>query len=291
MKKIILLVFSFFVFAGSLVGQERIKLESYKKIDNPAREEVSGIIKSLNHKNTYWVHGDSGTKDRIYAIDSDGEIKSSQKNYKGTEIKGAKNTDWEDIAQLPNGDLIIADFGNNCHCRKDMKIFIIEEPNPKDDKVEVSKEYRIEYPKRGGLKGLLFEENHNAEALFTIGDEIFVITKNELRGESILFQLENPSEDDVNILVEIDRFEFKGQVTAADSSPDDSMIAVLTYQSIWIFKPEKNTELFNGEIYMQRFRGVEQVESVTFSGKYLIIAEENGDLYRLKVSDIPIHKK
>lgn len=125
-----------------------LELEAYKRIDNPARNEVSGIVKSRAYENTFWIHGDSGTPDRIYAVNEDGDIISDDKDYRGAKVKGARNLDWEDIAIGENGTLIIGDIGNNCECRDDLKIFILEEPNPKADEVEVLHEYKVSYPER-----------------------------------------------------------------------------------------------------------------------------------------------
>lgn len=294
LKKIVWLILLFLTQEGISHAQsvdkvKTVKLEAYKRIDKPAREEVSGIVKSKRFENTFWVHGDSGTKDRIYAINSDGEIKSDNKDYKGAEVKGAKNEDWEDIALGEDGTLILADFGNNCHCRENLNILIIEEPDPDDDEAEVLHEYRFKYPERGGVLSLFVEDNHNAEAVFMKNGVIYIITKNESGGEAKLFRMDNPTSDEVNLLTEVETFRFRGQVTAADISVDKSQLTVLTYNSIWIFNLSEEEGFFNGITYRQSVRGVEQIESITFSYEYLIIAEENGDLYKIKVSDIPLY--
>ncbi len=263
-----------------------IRLEEYKRIDQPAREEVSGIVKSRNLSDTYWVHGDSGTKDRIFAINKDGEIKSGDKDYKGTKLIGVKNEDWEDIAYLNDSTLIVADVGNNCHCRQDLKLLLIREPDPDAEEIELYRSYHIQYPERTGLLGLFIEDNFNSEAVFTLDGKIHLIEKNEGGREAGIFQLENPNTDSVNILKKVGSFPFRGQVTAADISEDETMLAVLTYRSVWLFKLN-NKSLFDGEIFWVPIRGVEQVESIAFSDTNLIIAEENGDLYELPISDIP----
>ncbi len=295
MKKIIWLILIFFTTNGISLAQatkvKAIKLEAYKRIDEPARDEVSGIVKSRKYEDTYWVHGDSGTKDHIYAINVDGEIKSKEKNYKGAEIKGARNEDWEDIANGDEGTLILADFGNNCHCRENLKILIIEEPEPDADEAKVLEEYLIRYPKRDGVLSLLIEDNYNAEAIFMKNGKIYIITKNESGGEAKLFLLADPSSEKVNILQETSSFKFRGQVTAADISYDESQLVVLTYNAIWLFDLNEGEVFFKGNIYRQPIRGVEQVESITFFDDDLIITEENGDLYRLKISDIPVYSK
>ncbi len=294
MKKIVWLVL-LFLYPGLGVNAQTPdikvkKLEAYKRIDQPARDEVSGIVKSRKYEDTYWVHGDSGTKDHIYAINSEGEIKSGKKKYEGAEIKGAKNEDWEDIALGEDGTLILADFGNNCHCRDDLKILIIEEPEPDDDEADVLVEYRIKYPEREGVLSLFIQDNHNAEAVFMRAGKIYIITKNESGGEAKLFRLDNPVENEINIPIEVTTFKFRGQVTAADISPDESKLVVLTYRSIWLFDLEEGSPFFGGTTYWQPIRGVEQVESIVFSNDDLIIAEENGDLYKVPASEIPAYQ-
>ena len=123
-KSIFILLIYFLI--PEILAQEipTLRLEAYKRIDSPARNEVSGIVKSRAYDDTFWVHGDSGTPDRIYAINSDGDIISKDKDYNGAKVKGAKNVDWEDIAIGENGTLILGDIGNNCECRDDLKIFI-----------------------------------------------------------------------------------------------------------------------------------------------------------------------
>jgi hypothetical protein len=258
---------------------EVVHLEAYKRIDQPARAEVSGIIKSRNLEDTYWVHGDSGNEDRIYAINEKGEVISEDKDYKGTELIGAKNKDWEDIAVFPDGRLVVADLGNNCHCREDLKIFVINEPDPVAEEVEVLNEYRIRYPASTGLASLIFDKIPNAEGVFVKSGTIHVITKES--GSARLFQLQNPDSDSLNMLVEKDRFEFGELVTGADISPDEKTLAVLTRRDIWIFYLEDQQKLFQNSITKIPIRGTQQAESIAFSGDHLIVAEENGDLYKI----------
>ncbi len=285
--KIPVILLSFIIFFEGAFAQSVpiIDLEAYKRIDQPARKEVSGIVKSQKYEDTFWVHGDSGTPDRIYAINSNGEIKSENKEYKGTEVKGAKNKDWEDITSGNDGTLIVADFGNNCYCREDLKLFVIEEPDPADEEVNVIFEYEIKYPERTGLLSLIIEDNHNAEAIFVQDGEIYIITKNE-GGNAYLFRLRNPSIQEVNILEEVERFNFRGLVTAADISQDESKLVVLTYNRIWLFELEEGKSFFEGKTFGARIRGAKQVESITFDEDNLIIAEENGDLYQVSILEL-----
>ena len=281
------LVFAFFlgmmatgVFAQNLPV---LKLEAYKRIDEPARDEVSGIVKSQKYEDVFWVHGDSGTPDRIYAIDKNGDIISEDKEYKGAKVKGAKNVDWEDIALGENGTLILADVGNNCECRNDLKIYIMEEPKPDAEEVKVQYEYQVSYPKRTDLIGQFLNSNYNAEGVFQWDGVIYVLTKQARKTR--LFMLQNPIVGEVNELVFVESIATNQLVTAADISPDGTLLAVLMYDQVYVFEITENTFL-NGRKAGAYIEGVEQVESIVFDGEALIIAEENGDLYRVKLSEL-----
>ena len=260
-----------------------LTLEAYKRIDKPARNEVSGITKSRTYENTFWVHGDSGTPDRIYAINQNGGFISNDKKYSGAKVKGAKNIDWEDIALGENGTLVLADIGNNCKCRNNLQILILEEPNPKKNKVEVLKKYKIQYPEREDWLGRLMKWNYDAEAVFQINDIIYVLTKQPR--STNLFKLENPVEGEVNKLIFIDSMNTENYVTAADVSRDGSHIAILTYNQVFIvdFSDRLLPKSKHKTAYLD---GVDQIESVTFDGDRLIIAEETGHLYKVKLDQL-----
>lgn len=261
-----------------------VKLEAYNKIDKLARNEVSGIVKSKIRPGTYWVHGDSGTEDKIFAIDEDGNMIEDDADFKGTKVEGAKNKDWEDIATGKDGTLIIGDIGNNCYCRNDLKIFIIDEPKSDDKSVEVAREYNFKYPKENDITSFFFKKSINAEAMFVWNSRIHIISKNERNGVAKLFRLDNPEPKKENELTFVDSFDLDIAVTAADISPDETQVAVLTKRSIWLFEPEGKESIFTGKKWWLPIKGIQQVESITFSGDNLIIAEENGDLYKIPIS-------
>jgi hypothetical protein len=260
-----------------------LTMDAYKRIDKPARNEVSGIVKNRFYENTFWVHGDSGTPNRIYAINEKGEIISTEDNYHGAKTKGVKNIDWEDIAIGEHGTLILADIGNNCECRKDLKIHVIEEPSPDGKKVEILKSFRVTYPEREDWLGRMMKWNYNAEAIFYFSDIIYVLTKQP--NKSHLFKLENPVEDKVNELIHFDVIETNDYVTASDISADGKEVAVLTYNQIMIFKFDKKKG-FNSTYKTAFLDGVDQVESITFNKGNLIIAEENGHLYTVNIDQL-----
>lgn len=261
-----------------------ITLEQYKRIDEPARDEVSGMVKSKIYEDTFWVHGDSGTRDHIYAINVNGEMKSAEKEYRGANVKGAKNNDWEDIGRGAPGELILGDIGNNCKCRNDLKIYILREPEPGEEETEVLREYEFRYPEEDTKTLLFFRQSLDAEGIFMLNDEIHIVTKEGRR--SRIYKLTNPKEHKENVVEFVDEFPIRKRATAADISPDEGKIAVISNFWLWLLYPGDDGSVMNEQARSFRLKGAEQIESVAFSGDHLIIAEENGGLYRLSLSEL-----
>ena len=100
MKKSALILPIFFTLC-QVSAQEipTLTMDAYKRIDKPARNEVSGIVKSRFYENTFWVHGDSGTPNRIYAINEKGEIIKKAEDARISlhpRLRGSKLQDWID---------------------------------------------------------------------------------------------------------------------------------------------------------------------------------------------------
>lgn len=279
---VIVLVDTVSVAAQFRFNQEKVKkLEPYKRIDKPARDEVSGLVKSKQIKDVFWVHGDSGTKPRIYRINANGKLVGDKK-YKGHKLDGIRNNDWEGIAVDDQGKIIIADIGNNCKCREDLSLVFVEEPDLTEEKILKGTVYPIVYPVKEGLINRIIKTTPNAEAIFYL-DTVYILTKEEGGRDTRLLKLQSPKENESNLLVEIEEFDFDSEVTGADISPDKKHLAVLTYRSVWVFPVDGTASFFDGDVRWLRFRA-NQVESIAFQdNETLIIAEESGDLYKIEL--------
>ena len=96
-------------------------------LDDPAIDEVSGLVASRVHDGVLWLHNDSGDTARLFAVSTEGA-------HIGTlEIPGVSAVDFEDIARAacPDGDgscLWVADVGNNTGNRADLAVYAVREP-------------------------------------------------------------------------------------------------------------------------------------------------------------------
>jgi hypothetical protein len=94
--------------------------------------EASGVAASRRFDGIFWTHndGDDGT---LFAIHRDGSLVAKARI-------DAKVHDWEDIAADADGNLYIADTGNNQSDRKHVNVYRLREPDP----ANLAKEIAIE---------------------------------------------------------------------------------------------------------------------------------------------------
>ena len=96
------------------------------KLANPDVFEASGLARSNQAEDRYWVINDSGHKPLIYAINQAGERLGSLLP------RGIGNRDWEDLASFTADDgthyLLVADVGDNNAVRNDVVLHAIAEP-------------------------------------------------------------------------------------------------------------------------------------------------------------------
>ncbi|MBI1331754.1 MAG: hypothetical protein GC165_02625 [Armatimonadetes bacterium] len=265
-------------------------LQPIAKVATPMIDELSGIAKSRQYKNTYWVHNDSGDSARIFAIHPDGTlIQPNQPSYEGIKLEGATNFDWEDIA-IEGKTLYVSDCGDNLNFRKDQCVYVLPEPDPtKVTSVANVKKIRIAYPDKTPTS----EWRYDCESLMVSKGRLYFITKwrkNQKKkspdtGASI-YSLEKPSYSGVNTLKKLDtKTDLGGWVTAADISPDGKRLALLTQapeQSVWLFDMTKGGDIFHHPIKQIKFTNAKQCEALCWdSPTSLIIANEQSELFRV----------
>ena len=276
-------------------------------IENAQLSELSGLVKSQLFDEVYWAHNDSGDSPRVFALDREGRslcpqfLKScrtqeiGERDWPGQAIELAMNYDWEDVAIL-QGDLLIADIGNNGNARRDLGIYRVPEFNPEAvERTRALTFYPIRYPEQRKFPAERWE--FDAEALFTDGAEVFLITKHRESGQisqfkrgAKLYRVPLRSSVEPNVLEWVAERDDLAVVTAADISPRGRYLAVLGYQTLWFFgRPEQPEEHWfsrlRGQLDLRPF-GMGQVEAITFLGSSsLMVANEGGDRFRVDFVD------
>ncbi|HSK74090.1 MAG TPA: hypothetical protein VK892_20490 [Pyrinomonadaceae bacterium] len=200
--------------------------------------ESSGIAASKCQPDVLWTHNDSDAEAALYAINSEGKLLGA------FNVKGAKNTDWEDIAAVKDGNgecfLYIGDIGNNLRHRGELKVYRVKEPEVSDklskqiiESVEV---IRFAYP----------DFRHDAETLMVHPQkgDIYILTK-RLSGASGVYKLSrNYDLKKVNTLEKIADLTVpavpNGFLTGGDISPDGRRVVLCDYFSAYeIVLPER----------------------------------------------------
>lgn len=262
-----------------------------------AGKEISGIVRSRRDPTVFWTLNDSGDEPRVYPVRADGRVVPSERlpTVPGVLIAGAVNSDWEDIALDASGRLIVADFGNNRNARADLALYFVEEPEPDAEVTVPTRVVLFSYPDQPSRPAPRSMFNFDAEAIYTVGDEVYILTKHRSDTRTTLYRLDARELGVVNPLTRLGQFEVHGRVTGADASDDGLRLLVLTYDRIWLFERDSlATPFFEGRVWSRSYRmtdGKSDSESICFeTDETMLIADESrGRLYRVRLDEVRGH--
>jgi hypothetical protein len=300
MKRIVLSVATLLVatlFALPLYAQV---IERIAEVTHPALGEMSGIVAS-SYPDIFWVHNDSGDTARIFAIHANGDIvvprylppARSTDEWPGLVIDNAWHYDWEDIA-LADGILYLADIGNNDNARRDLGVYVVNEPNPRY--VAGARAVRflpVRYPDQTEYPAKLW--HFDCEAVFTFAGKLYFLTKHRQPGKALaweqgtkLYRLNSNHTDRDNVLQLVDRHDGVTLATGADVSPDGQHLAILTYTHLWVFdRPDEGDKWLQSPARVLALDRslVKQNEAVAWENNdSLLITNENRQIFRVLLS-------
>lgn len=260
--------------------------------------ENSGLENCSTFPNAFWAINDSSGEPRIFALSRDGKILANgnaNPRKRGVLLTERRNIDWEAIAADESGNLIIADIGNNASNRRNLCFYVVPEPSPFAEKTASSRKISFYYPTQDAFPDP--SKNFDAEACFALNGFIYFFSKQWSNTETVLWRV-NPKTPLYQAATPVARFNVRGLVTDAALSPSRSLLAILTYHSIWIFElPPKNDsgarderQFFAGT---PRYRKIRvpiadwQLEGIAFiDEKNLLISSESGALFTVPVEEI-----
>jgi hypothetical protein len=204
--------------------------------------ETSGLARGIQNGDVLWTHNDSGSEPEIFALGLDGSVKTR------VSIKGARETDWEDMAAGRCGSgacLYIADTGDNYGERTRITVYEINEPTLSTSEQPVLRTMHARYP----------DGPQDAEALFRLpSGELYIVTKG--RQKDIKLYRLNPSGDTTTAVMELVR-EIAPKpasptewVTAATASPDGKWVAIRSYSTLYLYRTD---DLMQGNLAPRSF--------------------------------------
>jgi len=275
MKTISTIATFFFLTSCSNYGQLTFVTKLPKAI-----KENSGMVYYGNEK--AWFIEDHGNDDVIYQVGFNGDL------LKELRVKNAKNNDWEDLTQDPEGNIYIADIGNNNNKRKDLRIYKI--PNPEiepGDKID-AEVIHFSYPEQKKFPPKKSDLIYDAEAIFYRNDFLYIITKNRavpFSGKALIYKIPaKKGKHTATLIGEFTPCETAGicQVTSAEISPDGKKIVLLGYGFLWVFTDFTSDDFTKGNLKTIDLGATTQIESVCFkdNNTLLISDEERGNTGR-----------
>ncbi|QDT52049.1 hypothetical protein Pan44_00570 [Caulifigura coniformis] len=273
--------------AGPPVAVPLAPLRFVSRLPAGADRESSGIVRSRTTADLFWTHNDSGDEPRIYPLHRDGTPYRAD-TRPGVVIEGASHVDWEDIATLEDGRLVIADLGNNANARQDLAIYLVAEPRPEADCSVPAVTIPVRYPDQVAFPPAGAQRNFDCEALFTVGQTIFVLTKHRGDSRTALYRLNDPQPGRVNAFERLGDYDIGGMVVAADCDPDGKRLLVLTMQTIWLFeRDDLATPFFSGRISSRPYF-LPQAEGICFADAEtaLLTDEVLDSLFEVKLSEL-----
>ena len=297
-----LLVFALLVLAGctdsETAQQTSSIIEFAGRLDYKPLDEASGLAWSGRTDDLLWVVNDDGAA-VIYGIGPDG----SKRGKVG--IDKAGHRDWEDMEAFTLGGeayLLIADIGDNEAARKDVSLYILEEPRPGDEEVDFG--WRIDFSYPDGPR--------DAEAIAVDAENelIYVMSKRDIPPHlyslplrpgtdetvtaeylGLVKSLPQPTLTDINTAPLTDNWHW--QPTAMTIAPDGKAALVLTYGAIYYYVRE------DGETWAEAFghpplrlvlRRLPGAESITFSSSgmqaWVTTEGQNAPLLRIDLEGV-----
>jgi len=190
---------------------------------NPLVNEISGIADSKVNPGYLWGQEDSGNPSQLYLINNDGSV------LKKIYLAGITNRDWEDMA-LFNGQIFIAETGDNAQVYSNYKFYKFTEPSATVDTVKNIETINFGYP----------DGSHDAEAFLIepTTNDIYILTKRD--NPSKIYRLTYPFNATTNLATLVGTLPYTGVVSAACSGNE---IIVKTYTNLFYYKRAQNESL------------------------------------------------
>jgi len=230
------ILFLFSTLAGAaqdLIPTTRV---SKGKLIAPELNEVSGIIASDANPGSFWMHNDSGDKARIFLVDSSANL------LQIVNLEGIIAIDMEEIGKFKRDGknyLVLGDIGDNRGLRKDIRLYILEEPVREQSG---KKEILI---KSSQIQTIILHHDgkaRDAEAFFIdpLDNRFYLISKREFK--SIVYSADIFQEVEKHTLKPVITLPFTF-VTAADISPAGDAILIKNLTNIYYWSRPFNESI------------------------------------------------
>jgi hypothetical protein len=241
-------------------------------VRDSALSELSGLAMSPRHPGIMWTHNDSGDSARMFAISTSGQLQATI----GLDEAGA--FDIEDIA-ISNGNVWLADTGDNLHFRSSVQLYRVTEPEIADASVTVDRvDVKFRRPSGEGTYSV------DSEALFfDRAGNAYLVEKTDNKQSAWVFQIAadalNGGSATAEPVVQVTGNSNGSGVgpTGADMSADGTTLVIKNYSEtfMWRFTADSSVPLVltnkpSAPCVIKAGLG----EAITFAGFDLLTVEE-----------------
>ncbi|RAU83560.1 SdiA-regulated/phytase-like domain-containing protein [Pontibacter arcticus] len=235
-------------------------------------KESSGII-TLAGKDAFLTHNDAGNQPYLYELNQSGSLTNTIK-------LDVTNKDWEDLTQDKDGNLYIADTGNNDNKRRDLTIYKVHPGKPTEiETIKLTYEDQTKFPPAKK------ERNFDCEAIFWHNGTIYLISKDRGRKQTAKVYTV-PAKAGTHTAKLIGEAKTNSAVTGAAISPDAETIALVSEGKVHLFANVADpATFFSGKMEEISLQGAGQTEAVAFEdNNTMVITSEGGNLYKYKLN-------
>ena len=244
------------------LGQAKYSVDAIARLPDHLKES-SGLLPAFN--GTFWTLLDGGNPSALYRIAPDGALLDSLS-------LALPNQDWEDLAKDPEGNIYIADVGNNLSNRQNLRIFRL---SPEGDVDTIS----FTYPDQESFPPQEKEErNYDSEALIWMNGGLQLFSKSY--GDKVVRQYSLPDSEGIYTARLEETLKMKGLITGAALRPDGQELALLSYGKLYIFNVTKEGKLLENPQRCINLSGRGQTEGITYiNNSDLLLTNEEGRLF------------
>jgi hypothetical protein len=229
----------------------------------PDIQESSGLAVSRRTRGLLWTHNDSGNAPILFALGVNGTVQ-------GRVRVPIRARDWEDVsaAPCPSGDcLYVADIGDNQGSRKQVRIYRVPEPAAGDAETAAPETFIATYA----------DGPHNAEALFVIDTNLFIVTRDRIGG---VYRATLPQSGDADLTFQRVGALQLAAVTDAETSRDGTTVVVRTSHEAVLYRAADFLRGVGAPYLRIPIDGLRepQGEGVALDGQMLYLSSESGAL-------------
>lgn len=267
-----LLILSFFI--GATSWSQDLTISAITALDTDIYE-TSGLLFLDDRVIT---HNDSGGQPWLYEIDTtDGSVSRT------VVVANASNVDWEELA-MDDTYLYICDFGNNSGTRTDLAVYkvSIEDYLTTPNDTVYCDTIRFSYADQDDFTPATYTTNFDAEAMVSVGDSLYIFTKNWGNYKTHIYPLSKvPGDYSINRSAEL-VVECLVTGAAYDSEKNELLLTGYTLvEPVLVFVHDFETFHFSeGTLvrYIAPFEGSIQIEGVAKLGnhEFFVSSEKKG---------------